>query len=98
MVGVTDPARPGPTPVGPTPVGPTQLANTIQWTSAVPRSLLTVGGGSMRAVLRRVDEMLADQATRNAAGCLAQAAADRRDQDLTVADLRRLERAAAHHG
>ena len=47
----------------------------------------------MRAVLRLVDEKLADQAARNAAKCLAQAAAARREQDLTVADLRRLERA-----
>lgn len=48
----------------------------------------------MRAVLRLVDEKLADQAARNAAKCLAQAAAARREHDLTVADLRRLERAA----
>jgi hypothetical protein len=63
--------------------------------SSVPLTLLAVGGGSMRAVLRRVDEMLADQATRNAAGCLAQQAAARRDHERTVSDLTRLERSAA---
>ena len=64
---------------------------------SVPLTLLAVGGGSMRAVLRRVDEMLADQATRNAAGCLAQQAAARRDHERTVSDLSRLERPAGLH-
>ena len=63
--------------------------------SSVPLTLLAVGGGSIGAVLRRVDEMLADQATRNAAGCLAQHAAARRDHDQTVSELSRLDQAAS---
>jgi hypothetical protein len=46
----------------------------------------------VRAVLRRVDSLLAEQATRNAAGCLAQEAAARRDHERTLADLTVLER------
>lgn len=61
--------------------------------SPVPWRFLS--GGSVRAVLRLVDGKLADQAARNAARSLAQAAAARREQDLTVADLRWLERATA---
>jgi hypothetical protein len=66
--------------------------------SAVPWSLLAVGGESMRAVLRLVDGLLVDQATRNAAGCLAQADAARRDDARTLADLTRLERSATGTG
>lgn len=58
---------------------------------AVPRTLLTVSGESMRAVLRRVDALLVEQATRNAAGCLARDAAAKRDSELALADLTVLE-------
>jgi len=62
---------------------------------AVPWTLLTVGGESVRAVLRRVDALLAEQATRNAAGCLAREAAAQRDHERTLADLTVLERQAS---
>jgi hypothetical protein len=64
----------------------------------VPRTLLAVGGDPVRAVLRRVDSLLAEQATRNAAGCLAQEAAARRDHERTLADLTVLERKASATG
>jgi hypothetical protein len=62
---------------------------------AVPRTFLTVGGESVRAVLRRVDALLAEQATRNAADCLAREEAAQRDHERTLADLTVLERRAS---
>jgi len=72
-------------------VGAVPWTSAVPWTNAGPWTLLAVGGGSMRAVLRLVDERLAEQAARNAAGCLEQRDRARREHDLTVADLRRLE-------